>query len=230
MPQVTVFLISLLIIIAGGCLGYLLGGLYLALCISITLLVAIFLLVPIIKTRHNQFTVRHTVLLVFGEISLVIVRGESLIISLLNIGLHQLGLPEIPLTEYQDQALLLAISGTVIIALTLIIERRQILPLSPSVLDEEDTLFKKPDYKKLRNRFCKFMEGYLDRLDEETNWSDSYYEPLEAEIEIVGQSGKRSRVVADLIKAIRHDKKSPAFLLIGDPGLRQKCFITSLST
>lgn len=62
------------------------------------------------------------------------------------------------------------------------------------------------------------MEGWLDRIDEESNWSDSDYTTLEAEVEMTRQYGKRARVVADLVKAIHKDRETQSFILIGDPG------------
>ncbi len=213
------FLVTLVILIIGGIAGYLIGGFPLLLSIEIALLVAIFLLAPILKPKPNQVITRLTALAIFGGIATSIVRGESWIVLLLNLGFQQIGLPPIQPTEPLHQILLLTISGVFICVLTWLFERQQqILPPAPAVPAEVDEPFQEPDYQILRNRFCQFMAGYLDRLDEETNWSDSDYTTLEAEIEMTRQQGKSPRVVADLIKAIRQDQESPSFLLIGDPG------------
>jgi len=213
------FLVTLVILPIAGIIGYVIGGFPLVLSIEIALLVAIFLLAPILKPRPNQLITRITALVIFGEIASSLVRGESWIVWLLNLGLKQVGLPLIQPTEPLHQILLLTISGFFICVLTWLFERQQqILPPAPPVPAEADEPFQEPDYQILRNRFCDFMVTYLNRLDEETNWSDSDYTTLEAEIEMTRQQGKSPRVVADLIKAIRQDQESPSFLLIGDPG------------
>ncbi|MGK7927340.1 MAG: NACHT domain-containing NTPase [Spirulina sp.] len=213
------FLVALIILIVGGIAGYLIGDLWLGLSIEIALLVAIFLLAPILKPRPRHFRTRIAALSIFGGIALVIVRGDSWIVLLLNFIARQFDLSPIQPIEPPHQIILLAISGIVICILTWLFERQQtILPPEPPIPAQDEKLFQEPSYKELRNRFCKFMKGYLDRLDEESNWSDSDYTTLEAEVEMTRQPGKRSRVVADLIKALRNDKESQSFLLIGDPG------------
>ena len=85
------FLVTLVILIIGGIAGYLIGGLPLLLSLEIALLVAIFLLGPILKPRPNQLITRLTALVIFGEIASILARGESWIVLLLNLGLQQMG-------------------------------------------------------------------------------------------------------------------------------------------
>ena len=67
-------------------------------------------------------------------------------------------------------------------------------------------------------RYCLALVAELDRYDREVRWSDSELTPLEAEIESQ-QSGKlRSKIVSDLVDAIRRDRHSEVFVLLGDPG------------
>jgi len=62
------------------------------------------------------------------------------------------------------------------------------------------------------------MVTVLDRIDEEVNWSDNDFTKLEAEIVMDQHGASRSKIVSDLIQAIRKDHLSRAFILIGDPG------------
>jgi hypothetical protein len=57
----------------------------------------------------------------------------------------------------------------------------------------------------------------LDRIDRETNWSPEIFTPPDAEVEVRSGS-KRLRRVTDLLNAIRSDRRSRAFLVLGDPG------------
>ena len=63
------------------------------------------------------------------------------------------------------------------------------------------------------------MENKVDRFDKEFNWLDRYFIPLKADIEIKRKNGKYKKVV-DLLTALKkcHQKNSPTYLLIGEPG------------
>jgi hypothetical protein len=75
-------------------------------------------------------------------------------------------------------------------------------------------------------RFDKKLESFVSALrqhlittDRETNWSPEYYTELEAEVEIVSAAGIASKKrIADLQDAIRSDRLTKAFLILGDPG------------
>ncbi|WP_243974106.1 NACHT domain-containing protein [Vibrio natriegens] len=65
--------------------------------------------------------------------------------------------------------------------------------------------------------FSRTLKIDLDKTDNETNWSAELFTPLDAEVEIVSGYHKRKKVT-DLIKAIRSDKDSRVFLVLGEPG------------
>jgi hypothetical protein len=67
-------------------------------------------------------------------------------------------------------------------------------------------------------RMAQILEARLTSLDEETNWTDQAFTPLDAEIEKVSLTGGRPRQIVDLITAIRRDHRSKGFLILGDPG------------
>jgi GTPase SAR1 family protein len=65
--------------------------------------------------------------------------------------------------------------------------------------------------------FCECLKIDLKKIDMDTNWSDRFFTPLDAEVEV--QSGfRRLKKVADLLSAIRSDRTSKVFLVLGDPG------------
>lgn len=61
------------------------------------------------------------------------------------------------------------------------------------------------------------LKNELDKIDKETNWSDYYFTPIDAEVEVVSNN-RREKRVTDLMNALRKNKKSRAFLILGDPG------------
>lgn len=74
----------------------------------------------------------------------------------------------------------------------------------------------KPFPKRLK-QFCGTLLGDLNTIDRDSNWSAEYFTPLDAEVEV--QSGsKRKRQVTDLLNAIKSNKLTRVFLVLGDPG------------
>lgn len=80
-----------------------------------------------------------------------------------------------------------------------------------------DKEFPEKNYKNLLRLFCGTLLDDLNKIDRETNWSAENFVPLDAEVEVVSGS-KRSRKVTDLLTAIKHNKRSRIFLILGDPG------------
>ncbi|HYN77046.1 MAG TPA: NACHT domain-containing protein, partial [Lamprocystis sp. (in: g-proteobacteria)] len=109
----------------------------------------------------------------------------------------------------------LALAALVFILVNRLTARRPVLPppdLTP------DRPFPEKGYETLRDEFCTYMRGQLDQYDTELNWSDSDYSTLEAEVEADRHGVRRPRVERDLVDAIRRDRETRAFLLLGDPG------------
>lgn len=74
------------------------------------------------------------------------------------------------------------------------------------------------DYDKSRDRYCGPLIRFLDRYDDEVNWSDRDLTPLEAEVETEQSNRLRPSIVKDLVSAIRRDRRSEVFVVLGDPG------------
>lgn len=77
--------------------------------------------------------------------------------------------------------------------------------------------FPEKGYKERLKSFSEALLDELSRIDRESNWSSEKFVALDAEVEV--QSGsKRLRRVTDLLTAIRSDRRSRVFLVLGDPG------------
>ena len=88
------------------------------------------------------------------------------------------------------------------------------MKVHPTPLEKE---FPEKGYKQRLQSFCGVLLDDLNKIDRETNWSAEYFTPLDAEVEM--QSGdKRLKKVTDLLSAIRSDRQSRVFLVLGDPG------------
>lgn len=84
----------------------------------------------------------------------------------------------------------------------------------PTPLEKE---FPGREYKHALRLFKKALENDLNSLDMDTNWNAAAFVPLDAEVEV--QSGsKRLKKITDLLSAIRSDRRSSVFLVLGDPG------------
>lgn len=68
------------------------------------------------------------------------------------------------------------------------------------------------------HNYCRALKGALDRDDDAVNWADTDLVPLEAEVAADRTRGLRARVVPNLLAAIRRDRQSSVFIVIGDPG------------
>ena len=77
--------------------------------------------------------------------------------------------------------------------------------------------FPELEYKAALKLFKKALKNDLNSLDMETNWNAAAFVPLDAEVEV--QSGtKRLKRITELLSAIRSDRRSNVFLVLGDPG------------
>ncbi len=81
-----------------------------------------------------------------------------------------------------------------------------------------DPEFQEKNYVEKSRGFCQFLTQRLRAIDRETDWNDSLFTPLEAEVE-VSIRNKRKKKFSDLLKclkSIRH--RGRIFLVLGDPG------------
>ena len=127
-------------------------------------------------------------------------------------------LPELSLpaaVPYWFRLSVLVVAALLFYLVSRLAAQRAVLPAPDTA---SDSPFPQKDYEALRDDFCRYMQGQLDQYDTELNWSDSDYSTLEAEVEADRHGVRRPRVERDLVDAIRRDKETRAFLLLGDPG------------
>ncbi|MEM9543670.1 MAG: NACHT domain-containing protein, partial [Cyanobacteria bacterium P01_E01_bin.42] len=104
-----------------------------------------------------------------------------------------------------------------IVSLNIAWRSRDISPVpqgAKDILPDSD----RADFDRSLERYCTALVAELDRYDRDVNWSDRDLTPLEAEVETERNSRMRPRIVKDLVAAIRRDRFSETFVVLGDPG------------
>ncbi|GAA4840895.1 hypothetical protein GCM10023310_18500 [Paenibacillus vulneris] len=90
-----------------------------------------------------------------------------------------------------------------------------------TVMKEKDhvasTDFPKKDFNKSLKLLKRTLFKDITNLDSDTNWSEQYYTPLDADVEI-RNDGIVKKKVLNLLAALRKENNSKSFLLLGDPG------------
>ncbi|MDZ7324483.1 NACHT domain-containing protein [Kosakonia sacchari] len=86
----------------------------------------------------------------------------------------------------------------------------------PTPLKED---FPEESFPRKLEAFCNVLRRDLTTVDQDTNWSPEYYTELQAEVEIRKTKGSAARKkIMGLQDAIRKDRKSQSFLVLGVPG------------
>jgi hypothetical protein len=134
-------------------------------------------------------------------------------LSLLAERLHAAPIPD-PLGFNATIAFLILV---VVLTLNLLWHRNEIshTVANPRV---DDLVSRHRDFRASLNRYCNALIAELDRYDHDVNWSDYELTPLEAEVETERNTRFRPRIASDLVEAIRRDRHSSVFLVLGDPG------------
>jgi len=83
--------------------------------------------------------------------------------------------------------------------------------------DRADREFPERDFEVKRRSFCKVLRTHLVDLNQRLNWSDAHFVPLDAEVE-THLGARTTKRHSNLLLAIRSDRTSQAFLVLGDPG------------
>ena len=119
--------------------------------------------------------------------------------------------------DYTHDFLAISMAGLLsVVAIVIIVLRDQtVTGQRKGNIDDE---IQELGFKEKLNRIASVLDTRLNRLDDETNWTDQAFNPLDAEIEkhVVGRG--KIRKLGDLISSIRQDRKAKSFLVLGDPG------------
>jgi hypothetical protein len=91
-----------------------------------------------------------------------------------------------------------------------------------------DQDFPEQSYRERRSNFARILATRLNTLDQETKWDDSFFTPLDAEVEIVSSRQSR-RSVVDLMSALKSDLRSPILLVLGEPGAGKSIALRQLA-
>lgn len=139
------------------------------------------------------------------------------IVNTFVVGLLKNKYPEISnnsLVQNSPSAILLIFVLSVIFIVNYFSQSKTLVKPYSKSADKE---FPPKDYKKRLEGFCRVLLNDLNKIDHETHWSTEYFIPLNAEVEVRTIS-RQKRKVMDLLNAIRTNKKSRVFLVLGDPG------------
>lgn len=110
----------------------------------------------------------------------------------------------------------IAIAAVVILGVNYFLRDKSIPGQHPDRFDKD---FPELTFEKEREAFCSALDQHLITTDREANWSPQYYTDLDAEVEIQNAIGSTQRKrIADLQHAIQRDRRTQAFLILGDPG------------
>ncbi|MEI6140282.1 MAG: NACHT domain-containing protein [Mariniphaga sp.] len=121
--------------------------------------------------------------------------------------------------------MILLVLAIVIILLHFLIQDNSAMKEHKSSFDIE---FPEKEFKERITSFCSFLKNQIQQLDMDTNWSDAHFVPLDAEV-VVFSDNKKRRKITDLLSAIKKDKKSKTFLVLGDPGSGKSVALRTLS-
>jgi hypothetical protein len=220
-PQVRTlgFVVAPVVVVASTLLAYGLGGYGLTVIVALVATIVTALLSRALtppwfgRLRSQVYS-----LAVLSAATLAVLAPDTLWIPILESLFKSFGLQPPSVPGFGERAVVLVILACAVIVLNFIWSRHQITPPSDVAPGDVDSKFSNSGYQTLRDEFCNYMVGQLDQYDRDVHWSDSDYRPLEAEVEIDRQGGRRPKVARDLIKAIHEDRTSRAFLLLGDPG------------
>ena len=91
---------------------------------------------------------------------------------------------------------------------------RQTILAGPTTRDPEE--LRAPEYRQQLVAMARRLERQLNDIDVDTSWNDDLFTPLDAEVEISGRRSRRR--IESLVDAIKGDRRSKLFLVLGDPG------------
>lgn len=97
----------------------------------------------------------------------------------------------------------------------------------PTPLEKD---FPEDSFQRKLDAFCAALNQDLVTIDRASNWSPEYYTELQAEVEVLSANGVTSRrKIVNLQEAIKKDRKSQLFLILGVPGAGKSVALRKLA-
>lgn len=94
---------------------------------------------------------------------------------------------------------------------------------------KEEIEFQEKNYYEKSLAFCQSLRQRIETINRETDWNESSFTPIEAEVE-VNIKGKRKKKFDDLLKCLKNVKqRGTIYLVIGDPGAGKSVALRKLS-
>lgn len=138
------------------------------------------------------------------------------LLGLLNQFLPKFGLN--PIKEPLWYSLVAQLLVSIVIIALNIVWRSQDVTDTPTESSESLSSLANQDFSKSLKRYRNALISALDRYDSDVNWSDRELTLLEAEVETEKNNRLRPKIVKDLVAAIKRDRDSSVFIVLGDPG------------
>lgn len=209
-PNKSKLLIAILIISTlSGLISWVIGGFPLMLWIAIPQIVILYIARNIWFSDKSNYLLQASVLAIVG---VIVTATNSWSKSLVQHFLSSYGIT-IPFPDETISVVSVVLSlGLVFIVFYFTQKHESVSKPEKSIND----LIEGPTIKEKWANVCDNLSTLIRDIDQNTNWCNEYYTPLEAEVEVETKKGTR-KLVKDLLSAIK-DSNDRLFLLIGDPG------------
>jgi NACHT domain len=209
----------LLILLVSVLIAWFTSGWQLTALIATFQLIVIWIARNIWITDKSNFILRATVLAI---ISGVVLLGNSTWQAFV-FGLIKQAYPTLSLPDYSVQPITLLF----LLALAWLVFHytRNTLVIDKPNRKISD-LFEGPTIQQKWAAICGSLSASIRDIDNNTNWDNNYYTPLDAEVEMK-TSNRTQKVVKDLLTAIK-ESNDRLFLLVGDPGAGKSVAVRKL--
>lgn len=195
------------------------SGVAAAIVLVITVTIAFVIPAQLLKPKWWGETRVHVYsLMTFSSLTCLALSPGGLWDILIPIMGEGFGIVDTNAPTYAQKLAAVSIVGATCIAFNIVWSKNRILPPSQSAAHPENTEPFDNLHQDRLETYCNYMLRVLDQYDADLHWNDSDYTAIEAEVEVCSRVSSRTRVAPDLVKAIRSDRISRAFLLLGAPG------------
>jgi len=143
---------------------------------------------------------------------------------------HKTTLPDI-LNKYQISSTDITIFSVIILIIGILAILHKAIrdnTIGGRHIETFNDYFPEKDAKSRIKNFCRVLENELNKLDIETNWSDAHFVPIEADVD-VDTGNKKLKRISNLLNAIRRNKTTKNFLIIGEPGSGKSVVLRKLA-